>query len=490
MALRSRSNVDGKVDTENGIFVEMEGVMEVRYMSGDDEITDRMDFFEFQASTKRIPADFCHKDNSTGEQALFFCLVCDCELKSIIPLKSHVEGAKHIRKAMAYKQRTLGCEPEPVNQPKKKRPTSPKQRIDVSKSLRERLEDYDGPIVGLVHITEFADPRDVRAALMYNCKLDGCKSAWGNSDDMFNHVKKEKHIRNFFRSIYPEDTRVNSQTKNDLLKKAVDFCLDENNMAANERPYNEISRSYDSNEYMEIANRPMDWSEKKHKHFADKRGGGADNPNLTPLGYKDRGLFNEAKWKDFKAPTLQEVVDDLTVRVRGEASRIEKMWTDGIEEEIVLMEIDLSLDLIEYDLENHSNSKLIEEGHTSKRKLLAIKERIERGQQVIPSSQPVTSQPVLTSSQQRQLERTTATEAFMNEMKVQVKEIAEKKLKGKAANDIDDIVIKIVEEKIMPNEIKSFTKKEQNWGEFKYTDPIRIRVTMYATDYMNKKYKA
>ena len=93
MALRSRSNVDGKVDTENGIFVEMEGVMEVRYMSGDDEITDRMDFFEFQAATKRIPADFCHKDMSTGEQALFFCLVCDCELKSIIPLKSHVEAS-------------------------------------------------------------------------------------------------------------------------------------------------------------------------------------------------------------------------------------------------------------------------------------------------------------------------------------------------------------------------------------------------------------
>ncbi len=40
------------------------------------------------------------------------------------------------------------------------------------------------------------------------------------------------------------------------------------------------------------------------------------------------------------------------------------------------MEIDLSLDLIEYDLENHSkHSKLIEEDHTSKRKLLAIKER-------------------------------------------------------------------------------------------------------------------
>ena len=85
----------------------------------------------------------------TGEQALFFCLVCDCELKSIIPLKSHVEGAKHIRKAMAYKQRTLGCEPEPVNQPKKKKLVAPKARIDISISLRERLEEYEGRVVGL-----------------------------------------------------------------------------------------------------------------------------------------------------------------------------------------------------------------------------------------------------------------------------------------------------------------------------------------------------
>ncbi len=45
-------------------------------------------------------------------------------------------------------------------------------------------------------------------------------------------------------------------------------------------------------------------------------------------------------------------------------------------QEIVLMEIELSLDLIEYDLENHSKyKKLIEEDHTSKRKLLDIKER-------------------------------------------------------------------------------------------------------------------
>ena len=431
----------------------------------------------------------------TGEQALFFCLVCDCELKSIIPLKSHVEGAKHIRKAMAYKQRTLGCEPEPVNQPKKKKLVAPKARIDISKSLRERLEEYEGPIVGLEHIKEFADPRDKTAPLMYNCLLDGCKSAWGNSDDMFNHVKKEKHIRNYFRCMFPDDHRVNSQNKNDLFKKAMEFCVEQNIMQASARHYDEIISCFDAKEYREIATRPMDWSEKRHK-FADRRGGGgggANNPNLTPLGYKDRGLFNEAKWKDFKAPSLQEVVDDLAACVGGEAANIEKMLADGVEDEIVLMEIDLSLDLIEYDLENHGkHSKLIEEDHTAKRKLLSIKERIEKRQQSIQPTQAAISPPQqdLTSSQQRQLERTTATEVFKNQVQVQVREIAEKILKGKAANDMDDIITKVVNDKIMPSEIQRFTKLEQKWREFKYTDKIRDRVTKFATTYLNTKYKA
>ena len=232
----------------------------------------------------------------------------------------------------------------------------------------------------------------------------------------------------------------------------------------------------------------MDWSENKQK-FADRRGG-ADN-NLP--GFKDQELFNETKWKDLKAPSLEEAVDDLATCVGGEVARIEKMLADGVKEEIVLMEIDLSLDLIEYDLENHGkHSKLIEEDHTAKRKLLSIKERIEKRQQSIQPTQAAISPPQqdLTSSQQRQLERTTATEAFKNQVRVQVREIAEKILKGKAANDLDDIITKVVNDKIMPSEIQRFTKLEQKWCEFKYTDKIRDRVTKFATTYLNTKYKA
>ena len=58
MALRSVTNMDGVVDPEKGIFVEMEGVMEVRFMSGDDEILERQDMYNFQVGMyilHRIP---------------------------------------------------------------------------------------------------------------------------------------------------------------------------------------------------------------------------------------------------------------------------------------------------------------------------------------------------------------------------------------------------------------------------------------------------
>ena len=43
---------------------------------------------------------------------------------------------------------------------------------------------------------------------MYTCSLEGCKSAWGTSDDIFNHCIKPKHHKNFFKKLNPDDTRI------------------------------------------------------------------------------------------------------------------------------------------------------------------------------------------------------------------------------------------------------------------------------------------
>ena len=57
---------------------------------------------------REIPENFCHKDRETTEQAVFFCLVCNCDLKSLKPLRDHVTGNKHIRKACDFKRKIMG----------------------------------------------------------------------------------------------------------------------------------------------------------------------------------------------------------------------------------------------------------------------------------------------------------------------------------------------------------------------------------------------
>ena len=95
----------------------------------------------------------------------------------------------------------MGQPKDPQNAPRKKDIKKERPRIDVGLTLEERLRDCGEPAIGLQYITEFSNPRDKRDHKMYTCKLEGCKSAWGTSDDIYNHVKNHKHQKNFFKVI-------------------------------------------------------------------------------------------------------------------------------------------------------------------------------------------------------------------------------------------------------------------------------------------------
>ena len=68
---------------------------------------DSEDFFYFQSRVNELPDYFCLKDKETAEQAYFYCLVCNCELKYLGPLRDHVAGKKHIKKAYEKKRQIL-----------------------------------------------------------------------------------------------------------------------------------------------------------------------------------------------------------------------------------------------------------------------------------------------------------------------------------------------------------------------------------------------
>ena len=91
--------------------------------------------------------------------------------------------------------------------------------MDIGLTLKKLLQGCGEPAIGLEYITEYINPRNEHDHRMYTCKLEGCKSAWGTSDDIFNHVKRPKHHKNFFRKMNPDDARVAGMTSADILTK-------------------------------------------------------------------------------------------------------------------------------------------------------------------------------------------------------------------------------------------------------------------------------
>eukprot|EP00092_Neocalanus_flemingeri_P023691 GFUD01025694.1.p1 GENE.GFUD01025694.1~~GFUD01025694.1.p1 ORF type:complete len:335 (-),score=101.54 GFUD01025694.1:136-1068(-) len=257
MALRSERQ-DSKVDPDKGVYVEMEGIMEVRYSSEDVDYEERPeDFMHFQSRVREISEDFCHKDKETTMQAYFYCLVCNCDLKSLRPLRDHVRGNKHIRKACEKKRQILGLPQEPQNAPRVKKLKKERPRVDVGLTLEQRLEECGEPAIGLEYISEYINPKKPSDHPMYTCRLEGCKSAWGTSDDMQNHVKKTKHHRCFFRKMFPADSRLGGLTCADILKMAAEY--EEGQGGSEERDYEVILLVCDYQKYVGLRDRSGPW---------------------------------------------------------------------------------------------------------------------------------------------------------------------------------------------------------------------------------------
>jgi len=336
MALSS-ARQDSKVDPDKGVYVEMEGIMEVRYTSEDIDFQDEPeDFFHFQQRVREIPDDFCHKDRETTQQAFFYCLVCNCDLKSLRPLRDHVTGNKHIRKACEKKRQVLGLPQEPQNAPRKKEKKKERPRVDVGLTLRQRLEESGEPAIGLEYITEYLNPNKSSDHPMYTCSLEGCKSAWGTSDDIFNHCIKPKHHKNFFKKQNPEDSRIAGLSSADILMKAAEY--EEEHGGSEERDYTVIRVVRNYEEYIELRDRPDDWSEKKAQLGLV---GSNCNPNMEPLGKRGQGgwrgdkrnvkeesMFDEEAWAGWEPPSKKKAVEDWKYNMRNGVKDVTDMVDD------------------------------------------------------------------------------------------------------------------------------------------------------------------
>ena len=247
-------------------LVKIEGIIEIRFLSDDVDHQEMNpeDLYCFLQTFKEIPENYCKKDKLTGLQKVFFCQVCDCDLRDVEGLRKHLLGKKHTSKALMKKRLVLGLELMPQNAPRKKEGGKrPRPIVDVGLTLEQRLRDSALPALGLDFISEFIDPKDARQHPLYTCSLQGCNSAWGTSDDMFHHVTNYKHQKNFLKMQNPNDDRINGFTRDKMLSLALEYEEDEGGPDA--RDYKLIKIVSDYKMYRKLLDRPSDWSEKKAK---------------------------------------------------------------------------------------------------------------------------------------------------------------------------------------------------------------------------------
>ena len=189
----------------------------------------------------------------------------------------------HFFTACEKKRQIFNQPQQPQNAPRIKKIKKEQPRIDVNKTLEERLKESAQPAVGLCYIHEFRNPEDRSSHRMYTCTLTGCKSAWGTSDDIYNHVIKYKHARNFFKEMHPDDKRISGLSNADILQKAAE--LHEEEGGSDDLDYDAIVAIKDYAKWKELRDRPDDWSEKKAKLGLVGKG---MNSNMEPLGERKR----------------------------------------------------------------------------------------------------------------------------------------------------------------------------------------------------------
>jgi len=255
-------------------WIKFKGEVEIRCANDTFDPVDLLRYIEEDEELKRYEGefdpDFFKKNKNDGSQNIVYCIVCKSEQKQWGTLLNHLQGAKHVRKANEFRRIQQGLPKDPPHQPKIKRakielpPARDAMRIPLAELLQK---NHFTPALGLEYIHEYSNPRNPNDPVrLYTCRLKGCKSAWGKSDEMAQHLigKKGKHNVNYCLHIKKMEG-VKDLTIDKQVAKFQEVDREERGFdQKQERDYTKINRHYDDLEmYLELKNRPLEWSEDK-----------------------------------------------------------------------------------------------------------------------------------------------------------------------------------------------------------------------------------
>jgi len=225
-----------------------------------------------------------------GDKKTFYCEMCLVELSSLDTMKSHVSGAKHMKKQMALENERdqkvrsgMMTEEEarmstPIVRPIPN-PESTKKKIPIR--LHEKIRETRDPVVGLRFICEYIPVSDAEMEPHYECGLCGSQ---GQSNGMFSHLMGHKHRQMFLDKMSNNhNSNYNHGTSQaDLLRAA-------KRMSENNEKLSDLIKTIRSDE-------DYPWPPSKAPWAVEKGGTG-----IPPSGAREN--FAKNKFKPTPTPT-------------------------------------------------------------------------------------------------------------------------------------------------------------------------------------------
>jgi len=241
-----------------------------------------------------------------GDKKTFYCEMCLVELSSLDTMKSHVSGAKHMKKQMALEnerdekvRRGMMTEEEarmstPTVRPIPN-PESTKKKIPIR--LHEKIRETRDPVVGLRFISEFIPVSDAEMEPHYECGLCGSQ---GQSNGMFSHLMGHKHRQMFVDKMSSNHQYNHGSSQADLLRAA-------RRMSENGEKLSDLIKTIRSDE-------DYPWPPSKAPWAVEQGGTG-----IPPTGAREN--FGKTKYKPTPAPSSpREAESSREVKLPGLSS--------------------------------------------------------------------------------------------------------------------------------------------------------------------------
>ena len=232
----------GGEEVAGGQSIKFEGdTFSLRTIKSDDHLLLAKDLYHdtlsdaAQMESHGLPTQFGGTESGPSKKKAkridYYCEICNVELNSEETKNTHLQGAKHIKKTMAFGKRAAEGNRDGAPEVKLESGIRTMKTNNSKKTFHIRLKDKlietQQAVIGMKYITEIIACSSAEVDPKYLCHLCGNQ---GDANGIINHLLGKAHRELYLRKLYPDERKYIDMSQSEVRREAEKHR--ENNKAA------------------------------------------------------------------------------------------------------------------------------------------------------------------------------------------------------------------------------------------------------------------